>query len=234
MHDSAQLTVETINNENVVDSRLLALELGVNHRQWINNLLDNYSDDIAQFGITEIQSTKSNLSAGRPEKFIYLNEDQCYFVTTLSKNSEKVVKCKAAIVRAFSESRKSINTSKIKKLLVSPALIAAREVSEISNLMEYQPRLCQLLIDSCVNHHIGDQLMLVGKEPMLRGVTEIAEEMGYKITRSNRGNLGKFIKAKFIEIMQQEKRLVEGRMIDVCCYPDTEEIRSEIKVFFER
>lgn len=102
MHDNSVLTVQTINNENVVDSRLIALELGVDHNKWINNIVRKYETEITQFGIMPVQQAKPNLS-GRPEIFYYLNENQCYFVTTLSRNTERVVKCKAAIVRAFSE-----------------------------------------------------------------------------------------------------------------------------------
>ncbi len=117
---------------------------------------------------------------------------------------------------------------------VNPALIAAREIEEIHNRTEYiSPRLAQLLIDSTVNHHLGDQKQIAGStDPQLRGVVEIAEEMGFKVTIENRSLLGRFVSKQVGDLAKPESRLVNGTMRQVKCYPDTEQVRKAISDFF--
>lgn len=117
---------------------------------------------------------------------------------------------------------------------ISKALKAAREVREITDTLDDNPRLAQYLIDHAVSECLEQPLpALPGtNEPQLRGVVEIAEEMGFSVTLKNRSSLGKFVKKILPDLSQFEKRLVNGTMRAVNCYPDNEEVRNAISQFF--
>lgn len=95
-------------------------------------------------------------------------------------------------------------------------------------LGEDNPRLTQFLIDHAISDIMPTQKALTGDK--LRGVVEIAEELKLPVTLNNRGQLGKFVKARLESSI--EERLVNGTMRKVNCYPDNEETREIIKEFF--
>jgi prophage antirepressor-like protein len=98
---------------------------------------------------------------------------------------------------------------------------------------QVQPRLAQVLSDHLLNRVIESN-RLPSKKSQLRGVVEIAEDMGDKATdQGTRSQLGKFVKANSGIEAVQEKRLVNGTNRSVNCYPDTPEIRECIRKFFE-
>jgi hypothetical protein len=112
----------------------------------------------------------------------------------------------------------------------SKELIAAREIRELTDLLDDNPRLAQCLTDSIVNRVL--ELTLPGSvAPQFRGVVEIAHEMGFKTDESSRIKLGKFIKAQGFNA-QKESRICNGVMTPINCYPDTPELRNEIARFF--
>jgi hypothetical protein len=121
-----------------------------------------------------------------------------------------------------------------------PRALQAAEVAKyiMSILGENQPRLCQYLIDHAVSEILeslpsyqenGNQT-----ESGLRGVVELAEEMGMPVTMKNRSQLGKFVRAQCEHLAKREKRLVNGTLREVYVYPDGEEIRDAIRLFFNR
>ena len=118
---------------------------------------------------------------------------------------------------------------------ISKALKAAREVREITDTLDDNPRLAQYLIDHAVSECLEQPLpSLPGSdEPQLRGVVEIAEDMDLPVNIKNRSSLGKFVKNLLPELSFLEKRLVNGTMREVNCYPDVEEVRKAIRQFFE-
>jgi len=118
-----KLNVNTVNETLVVDSRLIASELGIGHEPFIRTIR-KYSDEVEQFGILRFENGTSTNSVGATHKtlFCYLNEDQATYVMTLSKNTDKVRQCKLNLVKAFSEAKKLIKevipaqSEKIKEL----------------------------------------------------------------------------------------------------------------------
>ncbi|MFO0089377.1 MAG: KilA-N domain-containing protein, partial [bacterium] len=112
------------------------------------------------------------------------------------------------------------------------AVETAKAVAEIEGLISRNnPRLAQFLIDHAISDSIPNQNLLASES--LQGVVEIAEEMGMKVNMSNRSQLGKFVKARCGELSQQEKRLVNGTMREVACYPvNNLEVRQAIQDFF--
>lgn len=89
-----------------VDSRLIAAGFGVEHHS-TTRLVDNYSQQFQEFGSLrfEIEVKKRDVGATQ-EKFYLLNEDQCYFLLTLTRNTKQVVDLKKRLVLAFSEFRR--------------------------------------------------------------------------------------------------------------------------------
>jgi hypothetical protein len=112
------------------------------------------------------------------------------------------------------------------------AVKVAEAVHHIQTLLSVNnPRLAQFLIDHAISDIIPNQNLLASES--LQGVVEIAEEMGLKVSMSNRSQLGKFVKARCGELSQQEKRLVNGTMREVACYPvNNLEVRQAIQDFF--
>jgi hypothetical protein len=106
-------------------------------------------------------------------------------------------------------------------------------VHHISGLLfDYQPRLAQFLIDHAISDIMpSDQRALTGAR--LRGVVEIAIDLGYKVDDKNRSTLGKFVKKLCAEFSQAEERLVNGRPQKVAVYPDDQqEVIEAIHKFF--
>lgn len=114
------------------------------------------------------------------------------------------------------------------------AVKVAEAVDRIQNLLcDTNPRLAQFLIDHAISDIMPSQNILTGSK--LKGVVEIAEEMGFKVGFNNRSQLGKFVKKLCGDLAKQEERLVNGTSSQVACYPsDSEEVRQAISDFFNR
>ncbi|MEH1922848.1 hypothetical protein [Nostoc sp.] len=110
-------------------------------------------------------------------------------------------------------------------------------VTSIKSLLaESEPRLAQILVDYAMNDVLEGmpttKTLPEHKQPELRGVAEIAADMGYTITHSNRSSLGKFVKKQLEHLGKQERRLCSGTMRSVWCYPDIPEVRKTIEEYF--
>ena len=93
----------------VVDSRLIADELGIDHRSLFRTI-KKYQTELQQgFGILRFEITKLD-GRGRPEEFCYLTEPQSTFLMTLSRNTPSVVACKLKLVEAFEKAKSVIAT----------------------------------------------------------------------------------------------------------------------------
>lgn len=113
------------------------------------------------------------------------------------------------------------------------ALVAARAIEEIERLVtNISPRLAQYLIDHTVSE-VLEVTVLPGTAETLRGVVEIAEEMGLPVSPENRCQLGRFVKNSPVgALAMTEKRLVNGTLREVYCYPDNESVRNIIRSYF--
>jgi phage regulator Rha-like protein len=91
----------------VVDSRLVAERLGIEHDNFLQTV-QNYEIQIEQaFGVLLFETGKPSggVKGGRPQKYALLTEDQATFVMTLSRNTSEVVQCKIDLVLAFSKAK---------------------------------------------------------------------------------------------------------------------------------
>lgn len=89
-----------------VDSRQIARRLGNKHRHSME-LVAKYDKHFERFGVLRFETAKplERSAGGRPERYALLNEDQCYFLLSISRNTETVVDLKADLVMAFRRAR---------------------------------------------------------------------------------------------------------------------------------
>lgn len=97
----------TAGSEPRVDSRDIAGSLGTDHRS-AYRLVTRYAAKFERFGLLrfEIAKPPAGSAGGRPQSYALLNEDQCYFLLSLSRNTRRVVDLKADLVSAFGEARR--------------------------------------------------------------------------------------------------------------------------------
>ena len=101
---SDKTLVSLIEGEARVDSRNLVQELGIEHESLVR-LIDKNYNDFSDLGILRFEIGVL-LGRGQPQRFTYLNEDQCYFALTLSKNTFKSVALKKRLVQEFGRLRR--------------------------------------------------------------------------------------------------------------------------------
>jgi len=91
----------------VVDSRLIAADLGVEHRALLQTLEKHLAKIERAFGVVTFEMLKPSKSSagGRPERVAYLTEPQATLLMTFSRNTEKVVDCKVSLVSAFEKAK---------------------------------------------------------------------------------------------------------------------------------
>ena len=98
------------NSQLVVDSRLIAEELNIEHDNFIQTILIYLPLIEKAFGVVlfETEKPKKGSKGGRPVRYALLNEDQATFLMTLSRNTPQVVSCKLKLVIGFAEAKKRL------------------------------------------------------------------------------------------------------------------------------
>jgi phage regulator Rha-like protein len=97
---SNNIIVVQQDNTLVVDSRLIALDLGVEHESVMRLIYKHQAKLEAKFGILRFQIGEI-IGRGQPEKFAWLNEGQSTVLMTLSRNTDRVVELKFDLVEKF-------------------------------------------------------------------------------------------------------------------------------------
>ena len=70
-------------------------------------LIDRYAEPFTTFGKVFFEKAPSAVSIkGQQESFALLNDDQAFFLLTMSRNSDHVVGLKVKLVQAFSDARR--------------------------------------------------------------------------------------------------------------------------------
>ncbi len=104
---NSAIVVENHSDTLVVDSRLVANDLEIEHESLMRTIKKHQTKIEQRFGIIRFEIGEIN-GRGQPQKFAWLTEDQSMFLMTLSRNTERVVDCKANLVEAFSKARQII------------------------------------------------------------------------------------------------------------------------------
>lgn len=102
------IDIRDIKGEPRIDSRIIARELGIQHGNLMGTI-HKYREQIEGFGQLPFKTEvgKRKQGGGNPLKYSLLNEDQCHFVLTLSRNTQRVVELKAKLVLALRRYRET-------------------------------------------------------------------------------------------------------------------------------
>ena len=98
-------TLTTAKDEPRIDSRLVAKSLRNKHKAAMA-VIERYADKFKAMGLLPFKKEVIT-GKGQPEKFALLNEDQAFFLLSLSRNSDHVVSLKAQLVLAFRDARRA-------------------------------------------------------------------------------------------------------------------------------
>jgi len=101
-----RFTLAEYQGEPRVDSRLLAEQLDNKHKNTIA-LIERYLVKFKEFGLLAFQTEARPVGrhGGGDVRFALLNEDQAFFLLSLSRNTDRVVELKASLIMAFREAR---------------------------------------------------------------------------------------------------------------------------------
>ena len=126
------------NDEVFTDSLVISLGTGVEHRK-LKQAIRKYKVQIEGFGKL-YAPFRAESTGGRKTEYYILNEAQATFLITLLKNTEKVVKFKAELVKQFYEMRKFIaerHTQEWVETRRQGKLTRKAETDVIKELVEY-------------------------------------------------------------------------------------------------
>lgn len=132
-----EITVSTFAGELRADSRSFAPKLDVRHRQLMDNIY-KYQDKFEALGLLPFETEAVDGDGYRGvkyEKYALLNEDQAYFLLTLSRNSDAVVNAKLALVQAFRKARAQLVRADVARIEGKKARL--EETDAIKELVQY-------------------------------------------------------------------------------------------------
>lgn len=133
----SEIIISKIKNELRADSRTFAPKLDVRHRQLIDNIR-KYESAFLELGLLPFETEAVNEDGARGikyQQYALLNEDQAYFLLTLSRNSDKVVAAKLALVKAFREAR--AHMARADNARIDGKKARAEETKAIAELVQY-------------------------------------------------------------------------------------------------
>jgi len=108
------IQISHLNGVEVVDSRIIAEELGIQHDNLMETIRKHQPNIEDHFGMVTFETLPLEVSpfetdkGGRPKRVAYLTEDQAIFVGTLSRNSQTVIEFKAKLVKSFQTVRQPL------------------------------------------------------------------------------------------------------------------------------
>lgn len=157
-----------------IDSRVLAEQLGTEHES-VMRLLSKYQTDFEGQGLFRFEIGKP--LNGRPVKFSYLNEDQCWLLLTYSRNTKKVRTLKGQLVRAFREARLAAEL----KAEYLPTYRAMHDQLTRFHEGSRKDRFLHMNINKLVNAAAGIEAGQRATAPMPRKALQIvAQHLAYK------------------------------------------------------
>lgn len=131
----SDLSIALIKSEFRVDSRLLAPELDHRHRNIFANIT-KHLEHFQKLGIVHFEKARLETNLGiREQSYALLNEDQCYFLLTLMRNTEKVLDAKVNLVKAFRDARTQLAKRDIAR--IEGKQVRHLETDAIRDLVNY-------------------------------------------------------------------------------------------------
>lgn len=158
----ANLEVITIQDKLVVDSRLIAQELGIEHHTLLKTI-KKYLDRLERKEPVrfEIDVVKRPQGGTYELCYCYLNEWQANLLMTFSRNTEQVLDCKEKLVDAFDKAKQVIKE-------VIPVQNEQIEALKLALALEQEKNKGKMLDNTMLQLH-GKEIVLVlrGKEDQL-------------------------------------------------------------------
>jgi phage regulator Rha-like protein len=157
------------NHSLVVDSRLIAEELAIEHKSFLKNIERHRIDTESYFGalIREVSTAEALPGIQNPnaEYFYLLTEDQVLFLMSLSRNSVPVIKCKASLVKAFSAAKKKLQQ-----------LEQLKEIQQLEDLTETQLKAIVMFsaVNAKSNNNLDPAQFLKGIDPIFWNTPALA------------------------------------------------------------
>ncbi len=152
------LQVTEQNGDLVVDSRLIAARLNIEHESFMRTI-KKYEKKIEQrFGVIRFEIGVPDSPTGNPPKYALLNEDQATTLMTFSKNTDAVVECKLDLVAAFSEAKRIIKT------VIPLQNDRLRELELINENMRLEIQRMDRLNTMTTLHGVPTTLCLMGRD----------------------------------------------------------------------
>jgi len=103
----SSLKVTEVGGVLVVDSRLIAEELGIQHKNFLSTLskyIDEMEEDWGQVAF-ETETVTNSVGASNSFKYALLTEQQATLLMTYSRNTQQVRKCKRQLIKAFEKAK---------------------------------------------------------------------------------------------------------------------------------
>ncbi|KZL49346.1 hypothetical protein A2T98_13080 [Nodularia spumigena CENA596] len=186
------LIVQNINSNFVIDSRLIAEELGILHKNF-KELIKTYKADFEEFGQVALETEAGDIRYA--ETFYYLNENQSYLSLTYSNNTPKVRRAKIHLVKAFDQAKSALKLPENYIQALEFLLVAEKEKAALALVAaDAQAKLVHLTPKAEMFDVIADS----GK---CLKVGEVAKILS--ISGMGQNNLFNFLKAE--GILQQDK-----------------------------
>jgi anti-repressor protein len=210
LHDNSveDLQIIDLNGEFVVDSRLIANRLDIEHESFMRTIKKHESKIEQRFGIIRFEIGRSEPNANgavHNTKFALLTENQATALMTFSKNTDSVIECKLDLVDAFSKAKEVIKTvipaqqEKIRELELMVRLREAEATVATANkqLMDTRHSIIQLhgsesLATSLILGATVVQVENIVEKVIDRssgriydgiGITEVAKRLGFRKTQ---------------------------------------------------
>lgn len=152
------LQVTEQNGDLVVDSRLIALRLDIQHETFMRTIKKYESKIEKRFGCIRFDFGVPESATGNPPKFAWLTEDQATTLMTFSKNTEIVIDCKLDLVVAFSEAKRIIKT------IIPAQNDRLRELELINENMRLEIQRMDRMSSMTALHGVPTTLCLMGRD----------------------------------------------------------------------
>lgn len=168
----ASITLTITASEARIDSRLLAQGFGNKHKS-VMNLIERYGDRLKSLGILPFKKAVIK-GRGQPERYALLNEDQAYFLLSLSRNSSIVVDLKGRMVKAFGEARRARDMRQTDYMTVYHALHDQIKGMDLDQRAE---QLLHLNVNKALNKFAGVAAGQRAKAPATKQALMIVGQM---------------------------------------------------------
>ena len=131
-----EISVINLSGELRADSRTFAPKMDIRHRQLMDNIR-KYQSEFEELGLLpfEKEARPEGQHGGGDVIYALLNEDQAYFLLTLSRNTDAVVSAKLALVKAFRNARGQIAANEVARMEGKRARL--EETGAIRDLVQY-------------------------------------------------------------------------------------------------